>query len=239
MKNEIILPKVYEDRNKTNPQLIGKPKISYSQYTSYKDPLYKSAYYVQYFSGIQLPSGEFAEFGSACGEFIEDFANKADPVRIKNLSPEDIQILLDKVDFPENCVYEDEIAMDLGEICLEGYVDRTEYLDAKKVFIRDFKTLNIEKKAPFYASKEYGQTTLYCLHKERQGYEIVGSEVFGLGRKGTSFNGTGNFKMRLSGETVIIPTPYSTERGEAVVADILKVSKMISDDYKIYLKYFT
>lgn len=239
MKNKIILPKVYEDRNKTNPQLIGKPKLSYSQYTSYKDPLYRHTYYVQYFSDIRLPSGEFALFGNGCGNFIADFAEKVDPVRIENLSTEDIQILLDKVDFPDNCIYEDEVAMDLGDICLEGYIDRTEYLEDKEVIIRDYKTLNIEKKSAFYASKEYGQTALYCLYKEQQGYKIVGSEVFGLGRKGTSFNGTGNFKMRLSGDTVIIPTPYSTERGEEVVADILKVANMISDDYKIYLKYFT
>ena len=64
------------------------------------------------------------------------------------------------------------------------------------------------------------------------------SEVCGLGRKGSSLSGTGNFKMRLSGQVEIIPTPYTKERGDKIVEDITKVVNQISDEYKIFLKYF-
>jgi hypothetical protein len=234
----VILPKTFEDRNNKRPECKGKPKLSYSQYTSYKDPEYQNQYYLQYFSGINLPSGEFALLGTGCGEFIEDTAIKAEPRRVGCLSSEDTSILDSIIDYPKGCVYEDEIIVDLVDFCLEGYSDRTWYKPNKEVSIRDYKTLNLDKKAEFYASDEYGQTTLYCFQKEREGYIIVGSEVFGIGRKGSSLEGKGNFKMRLSGDYKIIPTPYTKERGEKVIEDITKVAHQISDDYKIYLKYF-
>jgi hypothetical protein len=238
-KSKIILPRVFEDRSGKHSNQKGKPKLSYSQYTSYKDPLYQDDYYVQYFSGINLPSGEFAEFGSSCGEYIEDVANKVKEPRVGCLSEEDIKFLDESIDFPEGCVYEDEIIVDMGDICSEGYADRITYYEGNKISVRDYKTLNIKTKSEFYASEEYGQTSLYSFQKEREGYTIVNSEVFGLGRKGSSFNGTGNFKMRLSGDTIIIPTPYTTERGQAVVDSMLSVAKEISEDYKVFLKYFT
>ena len=232
----IILPKTFEDRNSKRPECKGKPKLSYSQYTSYKDPEYQNQYYIQYFSGIELPSGEFAAFGSACGNFIEDTANGVTPV-VDLLSGDDIKTLLE-LDYPENCVYEDEIIVDLGEFCLEGYTDRTWYKENNEVEIRDYKTLNLDKKKDFYASDDYGQTALYSHQKEKELYIVTKSEVCGLGRKGSSLSGTGNFKMRLSGQVEIIPTPYTKERGDKIVEDITKVVNQISDEYKIFLKYF-
>lgn len=234
----IILPKLFEDRNNTRPECKLKPKLSYSQYSSYKDPEYQNQYYLQYFLGVDLPSGEFAEFGSSCGEYIEDVANDEREPRGGVLSNEDIEILDSIIDYPDGCVYEDEIIVDLGDFCLEGYSDRTWYKNDTDIEIRDYKSLNLDKKAAFYASEEYGQTTLYCYQKEKEGYNIVNSEVFGLGRKGSSLEGTGNFKMRLSGDYKIIPTPYSKERAEKVIADITKVAHQISDDFKVYQKYF-
>lgn len=236
-KDKIILPKTFEDRNGTRPECKGKPKLSYSQYTSYKDPEYQNQYYLQYFLGVELPSGEFAEFGSSCGEYIEDSANNI--VQRKGcLSEEDISVLDAIIDYPDGCVYEDEIIVDFGDFVSEGYSDRTWYRNDTDVEIRDYKSLNLDKKADFYASEEYGQTTLYCYQKEREGYTIVNSEVFGLGRKGSSLLGTGNFKMRLSGDYKIIPTPYSKERAEKVIDDMRKVANQISDDYKIFIRYF-
>lgn len=233
----IILPKVFEDKNNKRPECKGKPKLSYSQYTSYKDPEYQNQYYVQYFSGIELPSGEFAQFGTSCGEFIEDMGNRITPVRLGYLSQEDVEILM-TLDYPDNAVYEDEIIVDLGEFCLEGYTDRTIYRDNKEVEIRDYKTLNLDKKKDFYASDDYGQTALYSHQKELEGYKVIKSEVCGLGRKGSSLSGTGNFKMRLSGQIEVIPTPYTEERGKKIIEDITNVVHKISDDYKIFLKYF-
>jgi len=233
----ILLPKTFEDRNNKRPECKGKPKLSYSQYSSYKDPEYQNQYYIQYFSGINLPSGEFAEFGTSCGEFIEDVGNKAVPVRLGHLSQEDTEVLM-KLDYPDNCVYEDEIIVDLGDFCLEGYTDRTWYKENNEVEIRDYKTLNLDKKKDFYASDEYGQTALYSHQKELEGYKVTKAEVGGLGRKGSSLSGTGNFKMRLSGQIEFIPTPYTEERGKKIIADITKVAHQISEDYKIFLKYF-
>ena len=75
--------------------------------------------------------------------------------------------------------------------------------------------------------------------KEKEGYKVIKSEVLGFGRKGSSLTGIGNFKMRLSGVVEEIPTPYTKERGEKIIEDITKVVHQISDDYKIYLKYFS
>ncbi len=238
MANKIVLPKTFQDKNDKRPECKGKPKLSYSQYTSYKDPLYQDDYYVQYFSEIELPSGEFAFFGGCCGEFIEDVGNKAIPARVGCLSEDDTKVLME-LDYPDNCVYEDEIIIDLGEFCLEGYTDRTWYKENNEIEIRDYKTLNLDKKKDFYASDDYGQTALYSHQKEKEGYVVTKSEVCGLGRKGSSLSGTGNFKMRLSGQVEIIPTPYTEERGKKIIADITEVVHQISDEYKIYQKYFS
>ena len=224
----IILPRVLE----------GKAKISYSQYSSYKDSEYQDQYYIQYFSGISLPSGEFAEMGTSAGQFIEDVGMGTAHPRTGCLSKEDVEIILDKITFPPNCIYEDKIIVDCDDFYIEGYADRIKYLDNKEVEVEDFKTLNIDTKKKFYESEEYGQTALYSYQKEKEGYKVVRSFVTGLGRKGSSLDGKGNFKMRLSGVVEQIETPYTKERGEKVIEDITKVVHQISDEYKIFLKYF-
>jgi hypothetical protein len=228
-KNKIILPR----------ELDGKPKISYSQYSSYKDGEYQDQYYLQYFLDIRLPSGEFAEMGTSVGQFIEDVAMGITPPRTGCLSKEDVEIILAKITFPPNSVYEDKIIVDCGEYVIEGYADRIKYLDNKEVEVEDFKTLNIDTKRKFYESEEYGQTALYSYQKEKEGYIVKRSFVTGLGRKGSSLDGIGNFKMRLSGVVEEIETPYTKERGEKIIADITKVAHQISDDYKVFLKYFS
>lgn len=234
-KQAIILPKIYEDRNGKYPQHKGKYKISYSQYTSYKDPDYQNDYYVQYFSEIKLGGNVFSDFGGYCGTKIEH--NALGKEYDTPLLEADLAILRDKIDYPDNCVYEDEICVDFGDFVCEGFIDRTWYKE-DGVEVLDYKTLNLEKKKAFYASEEYGQTTLYCYDREQAGYAILNSSVCGLGRKGTSFEGTGNYRIRLSGEVEYIPTPYSKERAEKVIADMTKVAYQISEDYRIYLKYF-
>ena len=85
------------DKIKLPKELNGRPKISYSQYSSYKDEEYQDQYYLQYFSGINLPSGEFAEFGSSVGQFIEDVGMSNTPPREGCLSKEDVEIILSKI----------------------------------------------------------------------------------------------------------------------------------------------
>jgi hypothetical protein len=229
MSKKIILPR----------ELDGKPKISYSQYSSYKDEEYQDQYYLQYFLGIKLPSGEFAEFGTSCGQYIEDVGIANTPPRTGCLSKEDVEIILNKITFPPNSVYEDKIIVDCGSFLIEGYADRIRYLDNKEVEVEDFKTLNLDTKKKFYESEEYGQTALYSYQKEKEGFTVKRSFVTGLGRKGSSLDGAGNFKMRLSGVVEEIETPYTKERGEKIIADITKVVEQISEDYAIYQKYFS
>ena len=46
---ELLLPKRYEDRSGKYPQHEGKPKLSYSQWGSWKSKQYKSEYIKKYF----------------------------------------------------------------------------------------------------------------------------------------------------------------------------------------------
>jgi hypothetical protein len=233
-KIKIELPKKYEDRNNKYPQHKGKDKISWSQHTSYKDPEYQPDYYVQYFSGIELGGNVFSDFGGYCGTKIEH--NAIGKEYETPLLESDLEVLKNKIDYPENCVYEDEICVDFGDFVAEGFIDRTWYKE-DGVEIRDYKTLNLDKKEK-YEDDSYGQTTLYCYDREQNGYKILNSEVFGLGRKGLSFEGTGNYRIRLSGDVEKIPTPYSKERAEKVLNEIRKSAEEISEDYRIFKKYF-
>lgn len=230
------LPKVFEDRFGTHPEHKGKPKTSYSMCNSYKDEKYRDDVYIRYFLGIPIPSGEFAEFGSSVGEYIEHKAKGE--TKTGCLSEEDVAILDDLIEYPVNSVYEDEIVIDFGDFVLEGYADRIEYANNNIVNILDYKTLNIEKKSEYYSSDEYLQTVLYAYQKEKEGFKIGNVEVFGLGRKGSTLDGTGNFKMRLSGEKVVIPTPYTKKRVKLALNMVKKTTEQISKDYEIYRKYF-
>lgn len=232
----MILPKTFTCRSGNYKHLNGKPKLSYSQYNSYNDPEYKLEYYLQYFMGIKVAGNDFSEFGTSVGEYIEHKA--IGEVKTGHLSESDISVLDTVVDYPDNSVYEDEVALDLGDFVVEGYIDRSHYDLNNVIHIRDYKSGNLDTKAEYYASEEYKQTTVYCYFKVGQGFKIGNSEVFMLGRKGNSLEGKGNFKMRLSGDYKIIPTPYSTERGEEAVKSLRDTAKNISEDFEIYLKYF-
>lgn len=232
----MVLPKDFKDKFGTHPEHKGKPKCSYSMCNAYNSEEYRDDMYLKYFLGIDVPSGDFAEFGTSCGEYIEYKAKGEE--RLGHLSEEDVKILDSKIEYPDNCVYEDEIVIDFGEFVLEGYTDRTHYDFNNVVHIRDYKTLNIPKKVSYYESDEYLQTVLYAYQKEKEGFKIGDVEVFGLGRKGSSLEGNGNFKMRLSGETKVIPTPYTKERAKKAVKFIKDTVKKIEKDYLIYRKYF-
>ena len=237
--SKLTLPRVYEIKDNTPEkyhQYEGLPKLSYSQYTSWRDPSYKKDYILQYFFKKEVVSQFqiFATYGSEVGEFIE--TQGAD--RGEMISDEVAEMLLN-LEYPENSVYEDEIVLPVydakGKILfvIQGFIDRSEYIGDNQLGILDFKTGNVAKKVEYYGSPDYGQTTLYCHCKHLEGLEIVYSKVTLLGRKG---NGRQGHPLRLNGENVDIDTPYSVKRGEAVVKDMTKVAKEISDHYKVLLK---
>lgn len=223
----ILLPKVYlNDASGNYAMHVGKPKISYSQYTSWKDPLYKYDYIRQYFMGEKSEAGIYALFGSACGQYLE-----TEIVDEEWLSEDDVKVLK-QLERPENAVYEGEIVIDRGSYVIQGFIDQ-EFLVDGKLYIIDLKTGNASTKVKFYGSQEYQQTTLYAFARKTEGFEIGYSGVKLLGRKG---NGAQYGALRLSGTIDPIATPYSDERARKALAHIDATVHEISDAYKLFKK---
>lgn len=220
-----MLPRVYTSSDGKYAQHNGKPKLSYSQYTSWKDPLYKYQYIRQYFMGIEEEPGIYAKFGSACGQYLEDLT-----VDGYWLTPDDLKVL-DTIYRPDNAKYEGEIVIDRGWYVIQGFIDQ-EYETEAGLIVNDFKTGN-EKKVSFYGGPEYQQTTLYSFAREQEGYEIAYSGVQLLCRKG---DGNRYGRLRLEGGIKKIPTPYSAARATAALSDIDKVAKEISEYFKLFKK---
>ena len=232
-----MLPKIFKNTT-GNPEFNkynGRYYISYSQLTSYLDETYWMEYYTQYFSGIKSEGNDFSEYGGIIGSTIEQIGCNQEVTT--EISREDLEIIKATFNFEGDNKYEDPCIIDFGDFILIGYADKVLY-EGTEVEVMDVKTLNLDKKADYYASKDYRQTTLYSYYFETRGYKIKDSYVFGFGRKGSSLDGQGNFKMRLSGEVKKIPTPYSKERAEEALAYVRETTKKISEDWKIYNKLF-
>ena len=239
-KSKIVLPRVF-DNNKgkgdsENDVYLGLPKISYSQLGSWRDLKYRKDYFKSYFAGMSLPQGVFAEYGTACGKFMESFGQTKDETkseRLPMLSNFDVEVLK-QIDYPDNSVYEEHIVIhreDLGYI-IEGFADRIIY-EGNDIIVEDFKTGNLDNKVDFYASDDYMQTRLYAYRKIQQGYNLKDCRVLMLGRKG---NGSPNHPMRLSGDSKYIPTPYDEKKVEEFLKGIDETVKEISEYYQTYLK---
>lgn len=222
MKNYLNLPKSKEIDGKLYPY------ISYSQHTSFNETNQEFYYQMilQYIFGINMDSRFqiFATYGSHCGEYIETKGKKRGDL----LSDEDCKIL-DNVmkDFPKNSEYEREVWIDRGNYFILGFQDRWEPVMATKkggavtaCDVEDFKTGNVDKKASFYASEAYGQTTLYCYAEELKGLKVRNSFVTMLDRKGNPMSDTNPTKLYLSGVVKKIPTTYSKKRAEQVIKEM-------------------
>jgi len=120
LKDTLILPRTYNTDNPKFKHFEGRPKISSSQNTSWKDPEYVHDYIVQYFSGIKLPDGIWAKFGGEVGQYKEYHAQGLEQPQYEMLSEED-KTFLQSLDYQPNCIYEDEIVIDAGEFCLQGF----------------------------------------------------------------------------------------------------------------------
>jgi hypothetical protein len=220
------LPKVYENEGGNYPQHVGKPKLSYSAYTSFCEESYKGEFFANYFLGIRSEGNIFTEYGSKCGEYLEKL-EKSD------LSEFDISVL-EKIERPENARYEVEVVIDRGSYVIQGFIDQ-EFKVPDGLVIKDLKTGAIDKKYKDYAGEDYQQTTLYAYQRELEGENVVYSGVMLLDRKG---NGQEKYPLRLTGEIADIPTPYSIERAEAFLKKFDKVALQIEEYHKVYKKYF-
>lgn len=225
-----MLPKTYNNRGGKFPEHKGKPKISYSQVISWES--YTDDYIRGYILGIKEPPGEYARFGSACGEYLEHLGQGLEYTN-DMLSEQDIEIL-SSVDLSgERVTFEEEIVIDYGDFVLQGFIDKAKY-DGDSVVVTDFKTGNIEKKRDYYTSDDYLQTTAYCQYLESIGYEIKASEVVIFDRKGNAFRGE---RLSLTGDVETLETPFTEERKKLLEQRVRNAAKGVSDLYKNYTKY--
>jgi hypothetical protein len=227
------LPRIYE--SKENPkfeQYLGKPKLSYSQYTSWKDPKYKEDYIRTYFLNGERTTNAFAQFGSACGGYLEDKT-----IDTEWLSARDIEVL-DKVDRPEDAQYEVEIVIDRNWYVIQGYIDQMYPFSKNGVVIKDFKTGDYGKKKDFYADiNQYGQTNVYAYGinvYDKKEIDYCGVTL--LDRKGNPFRGE---NLKLTGGIYMIPTPYSLEEATRILEEIDLVAEEISEYWELYLESLT
>jgi len=200
-------------------QKDGKPYISYSQHTSFNETSEEFRYQMilNYIFGIKMPSrfGLYATYGNHCGEYIETQGKKRGDL----LSDSDCKIL-DGImkDFPKTSEYEREVWIDRGNYFILGFEDRWEPIEPALCDVEDFKTGSIVKKKAHYASQKYGQTTLYSFSEESKGIKVRDSFVTLIDRGGNPMSEKEPTKLYLTGKVEKIPTPYSTERAEKVLA---------------------
>jgi hypothetical protein len=227
VEKELVLPRIYDNPHGNYPQHLNKPKLSYSQHSSWTDPKYNPQYRSQYFGGVRDGGNPFSQFGGECGEWLETSGKDSGPM----LSERDVEILTSVERHPD-AKYEVEIVVDRGSYCIQGFIDY-EVLLKGGLDIKDYKTGSIAKKEEFYGSDEYQQTTLYAYQREAEGEQINYSGVTLLDRKGNTFQ---NIPLALTGEVMEIATPYSKERAEIFLKKMDKVALEISNSYKLFLE---
>lgn len=216
----------------------GWNKISYSQYTSFKDNLYKGGYFYEKFLNLKEEQGIFAYYGNAVGDYL----NRQDQRVDEYLTDEDKKII-DAVELPDNSVFEYEILIDLEpfglkKTVLQGFSDFQYEVEPKLLDVGDAKTLNLDKKREFYESDEYQQTNVYGYGLEELGYKINETYLIGFGRKGNSLEQGAKYPIKLSGRVERIEHPYNRERAKQAVQDIADTCIEVHEYYQIYKKYF-
>lgn len=233
------LPKTYEATLDKFRHHNGKPKFSYSQYTSYNDSQYTNQYILQYIFKKELPDNFWAVFGSYCGTALEyrmkpENADKKDAILLKDafeyFNKKDIETLY-KADtmFPENAVYEREIVLDRGSYVIQGFID-VNYTKHNKEIVLDNKTGNKNSKTKgtdFYKSDKYGQTRLYAKALKDEGEDIGYVGVVFLDR-----TYQGEFTdpiLHLSGDILNVETSYCEDKVSILLKDIDRTVKEVSD----------
>lgn len=252
MNNKLNLPRIYETKKKKFKKHNGKPKLSYSQYTSYKDPKYFYSYILGYIFGIKQPSNFWAEFGTYCGTSLEyrmevHQANDKDKETLDNafkyFNEKDIETLnkANKM-FPTNSVYEREIVLDRGFYVIQGFIDVNfdtfkdkDFLETNVIDVKTGGKNSKDKGTSFYASNKYGQTKLYAKALEEEGENIGYCGVVFLDRifenERTHPGTTSTFEnpvLHLSGEILEVETPYEKESVNSLLKDMDRVAKEVS-----------
>ena len=238
MVKQLDLPSIYKERE-DNPvperfkQFIGRPALSYSTYTAFKEEAYRGQWLANKFLNTPREDTIFTLFGSSVGTYQE--TKHPQPY----LTSFDMSVL-DKEN-PANPLaeYEREVVIDRGSYIIYGFVDRLTNLDNPiGIDLVDFKTGSITKKKADYQSEDYQQTTMYCYGLEQEGFKINSSGVILFDRLGNTLEEGNKNVLRLTGNTEYIPTPYSRERAENFLKDVDKTAEKIQDYWKLYKKIF-
>jgi hypothetical protein len=228
MSEKLVLPRVYSATLEKFEKYNSQPKLSYSQYSSWSDPLYKNQYILGYMFGIRDEGNVWSFFGGQCGEYIESggeiVGDMLLPVTIKTLNT---------VPRPENALYEYETIIPREGYVLQGFLDQC-FDNKLGTTVLDFKTGNKKSKVEYYGSDKYQQTTTYSYYLDK--YENKKIHYSGVTLMHRSGNGFSQHPIRLDGEIIDIPTPYSRERAEKFLLEVDRTAKEISDMYKVFLK---
>ena len=237
MTKQLDLPSIYKERkDKPVPErfkkYIGRPAISYSTYSAFKEEGYRGEWLANKFLGIPSEGSIFTEFGGAVGLYQETGKPQ------KYLSTSDMQVLDKEIPANPLAEYEREVVIDRGSYIIYGFIDRLLGVESMEVDLADFKTGDIDKKAKEYASDDYQQTTVYAYGLEQEGFKINSSSVVLFDRKGNTLEQGNKNVLRLTGEIEFIPTPYSKERAEKFLLEMDKTAKKIEEYWKLYQKIF-
>lgn len=250
MGDIISLPKKYEYvEGITNPEykkFHGYNKLSHSQYVSFNSLHYSGDYIGQYFELLPSESNDFADFGTMCGEYLDESNHKVHPY----LDERDFEVL-DAImqDYIGDEQFEFEVVIDLEpyglkNTCIQGFIDKLR-IDGNLVDIRDFKTGNVDKEAD-YASEYYIQTDLYAhyfwlkdpTYTFDTGVILLGRKGNKLDREAMHFNGKTHMDLRLSGDIIYIERDYCPKRTEnEIMPAIADTCRKISDYYGVYNEY--
>ena len=222
MSGTIILPRTTKD---------GKPRISYSQFTSWqRETSYnwgvegKIEYIAEYFLGKTFPDSGYSQFGKEVEGYVcerkyeEKFSDKEKEV-LNTIKP------LGK--------FQEEFEIDFGEFVFTGIIDdRTEDWGV----LRDYKT-GSKKSVGKYYEEEYLQLDFYAM----KAYEITGIlpklEVCIIERKGSCMWGGGRQALTVGENVWYVVRETSIERLETLKKELFKVVAEISDYYKLFLEF--
>lgn len=223
---QLVLPRKDED---------GNYYISYSQISKWKRN--KREYMRKYFFGEPDDNAalqKYGDFGHKVGEAYENNDYSA-------WEKDEAEFLKTLPHFDE---FEKEIKLKMKGFYVLGFIDTNTapeignkrgeepFMYVKE--LADYKTGEIEKRAPEYKADDYLQVDIYAaaLEQEFGKYPDKGSVVL-IGRAGNAFAGD---ELTLTKEAEIIDRPISKKRCVEVLKQVQEITEEISDYYSAYLK---
>jgi hypothetical protein len=219
---KILLPRV---------NAKGKPRISYSQLSSWRGKTAfnkfeereisgSTGYILEYFLGYKFPDtamSVYAPFGIKCEDYICE--------RIESDLDAKEKAILDTIK-PLGS-FQQLVEIDFGDFVVEGFLDDT---NEDRSIIRDYKTAS-KASAKKYTTNEYFQLDLYALDFYKKTGLIPQLEVVVIERSGSHFKPP----LKVAG-TFTIPRTTSAERLLQVELEVIETVREISNCYKLFLE---